>query len=348
MNSRYGEEAGRMANQILREAGNISTAEIGYRLRDLALLASTEGLNLHNIDKEFIIKWTAENKSQFWEEFSSFLKDYGHRCINELDLSAPRWNENPLYLIQIISSMMDQNIVSNYSSPNELALPNSIFEKYERIFLKKLTTFALRKRETAKSTMVKLLEKLRFQLRELGCALCARNLLDNPDDVFFVNWYELVHLFEQKWDGQQLKLMINERKRSKVKFEEAEYPDFFTDGHLTSIKFETISPNVRLLNGLGVSSGVATGSAICINDPNEATALTKGQILVVPSTDPAWTPLFLNVSAIAMETGGYLSHGAIVAREYGIPAVANVKNLMKKINGGHTITVDGDKGKIYI
>lgn len=72
MNSRYGEEAGRMANQILREAGNISTAEIGYRLRDLALLASTEGLNLHNIDKEFIIKWTAENKSQFWEEFSSF------------------------------------------------------------------------------------------------------------------------------------------------------------------------------------------------------------------------------------------------------------------------------------
>ncbi|WP_006520677.1 PEP-utilizing enzyme [Desulfoscipio gibsoniae] len=104
----------------------------------------------------------------------------------------------------------------------------------------------------------------------------------------------------------------------------------------------------NVLAGMGVAAGSASGSARLIYHPDEGGKLQGGEVLVAPSTDPAWTPLFLRASAIVMETGGFISHGAIVAREYGIPAVVNVPGVMKIIKGGHLITVDGDAGKIYL
>ncbi len=87
------------------------------------------------------------------------------------------------------------------------------------------------------------------------------------------------------------------------------------------------------LSGVGVAAGVASGPARPIRHPGEGTRLQKGDVLVAPSTDPAWTPLFLRASAVVMEVGGYLSHGAIVAREYGIPAVANAADAMGPFGG---------------
>lgn len=104
----------------------------------------------------------------------------------------------------------------------------------------------------------------------------------------------------------------------------------------------------NVLTGMGVAAGRASGSARLINHPDKGGKLQAGEVLVAPSTDPAWTPLFLRASAIVMETGGFISHGAIVAREYGIPAVVNVPGVMKILHDGQKITVDGDGGKIYL
>jgi pyruvate,water dikinase len=76
--------------------------------------------------------------------------------------------------------------------------------------------------------------------------------------------------------------------------------------------------------------------------------LQNGEVLVAPSTDPGWTPLFLRASAVVMETGGYLSHGAIVAREYGIPAVVNIPGLLDRVRDGQHLLVDGDAGKVIL
>ena len=102
------------------------------------------------------------------------------------------------------------------------------------------------------------------------------------------------------------------------------------------------------MSGVGVASGRVTGTARLIRHPDEGGRLSPGEVLVAPSTDPGWTPLFLKAAALVMEAGGSLSHGAIVAREYGIPAVINVPGVMKVIKDGQTITVDGEEGKIFL
>jgi pyruvate,water dikinase len=99
-------------------------------------------------------------------------------------------------------------------------------------------------------------------------------------------------------------------------------------------------------SGISVSPGIASGSARIVRHPNDAAHLLQGDILVAPSTDPGWTPLFLRAAAIVMETGGFLSHGAIVAREYGIPAVANVPGILKALHDGEPIAVDGSRGRV--
>lgn len=102
------------------------------------------------------------------------------------------------------------------------------------------------------------------------------------------------------------------------------------------------------LSGLGVAAGRASGRARLINHPDKGGKLAPGEVLVAPSTDPGWTPLFLKACALVMETGGVMSHGAIVAREFGVPAVVNIPGAMRIIKYGQEITVDGDEGKIFL
>jgi pyruvate,water dikinase len=88
------------------------------------------------------------------------------------------------------------------------------------------------------------------------------------------------------------------------------------------------------------------GTVRIVQTPTDAAPLKRGDILAAPSTDPGWTPLFLRASGIIMETGGLLSHGAIVAREYGIPAVANMPGILKALRDGESIVVDGSAGRV--
>lgn len=97
-----------------------------------------------------------------------------------------------------------------------------------------------------------------------------------------------------------------------------------------------------------LAAGKASGTARLINHPGEGNRLQPGDVLVAPSADPGWTPLFLKAGAVVMETGGFLSHGAIVAREYGVPAVVNVPGVMRVIQDGRKVVVDGDEGKIFL
>jgi len=106
--------------------------------------------------------------------------------------------------------------------------------------------------------------------------------------------------------------------------------------------------DVEVLSGIAVSPGVVTGRARVITDPRSNSEIKPGEILVAPVTDAAWTPLFVTAGAIVVDVGGPLSHGSIVAREYGIPGVLNVGTATLIIRNGQLITVDGDAGKVYL
>ena len=98
--------------------------------------------------------------------------------------------------------------------------------------------------------------------------------------------------------------------------------------------------------GVAAAPGTAAGNACVLETPHDGRRMRRGDVLVAPSTDPGWTPLFLRASAVVMETGGYLSHGAVVAREYGLPAVVNVRDAMRNIRDGDDLQVDGDAGRV--
>ena len=143
-----------------------------------------------------------------------------------------------------------------------------------------------------------------------------------------------------------MKTLVEDRKRTREELSELEPPDVIID--------EVPQPQILhhkvqggVLSGIGVAAGSASGSARLIRHPGENGKLLAGDVLVAPSTDPGWTPLFLRAKALVMEVGGSLSHGAIVAREYGIPAVVNVPGVMKILKDGESLTVDGDEGKVY-
>ena len=112
--------------------------------------------------------------------------------------------------------------------------------------------------------------------------------------------------------------------------------------------YETSETGVTTLNGVAASPGRVTGRARIILDLRESARLEHGEILVTPSTNPAWAPLLLNASALVTEVGGLLSHGAIVAREYGLPAVLNVANATRRIRTCQLIRVDGFKGVVQL
>jgi pyruvate,water dikinase len=106
--------------------------------------------------------------------------------------------------------------------------------------------------------------------------------------------------------------------------------------------------SLETLQGIGCSPGYAVGKARVIRDITMASHLQPGEILVAPSTDPGWTPLFLTAAAVVTDIGGFLSHGATVAREYGIPAVVNTKRASGLVKNGQVIIVDGSQGMVYL
>lgn len=158
---------------------------------------------------------------------------------------------------------------------------------------------------------------------------------------------ELLSILRGDWSGKGLDVLVAERKVVRKEMEALSPPDLIID---EDPRFaEPTAPGLgNTLAGMGVALGRASGAAKLICHPDEGRKLQAGDVLVATSTDPGWTPLFLRASAIVMEAGGSLSHGAIVAREYGIPAVVNIPGVMKIIKDSQLITVDGDEGKVYL
>lgn len=345
------------ATALLAGAGDITSANLGYRLKEIAMLVPDDSAaQLFFEDHPFEPEaWQQlPNSSPFKQAFQSFIKEYGHRAIHETDLSTPRWREEPGYLLRAIKR--------NIGGPAPLLLKAQQKEKAEQAWLsvKKTLPLYLRPcvrmlvkqaaegaafREMGKSTVIRLVEPARLLYLEAGRRLQARRLLQNADDIFHCAYVEIISLLNGEWDGRGLMPLIERRRATKTAQEQLSPPDLILDDQPQFSKPATIGSG-EALKGIGVAAGRAQGTARLVQTPEQGIALKPGEVLVAPSTDPAWTPLFLNAAAIVVETGGQLSHGAIVAREYGIPAVVNIPGLFRVIKDGEQIVVDGDRGTV--
>jgi rifampicin phosphotransferase len=203
-------------------------------------------------------------------------------------------------------------------------------------------------REEAKSAMVSMLLPTRRIVLEIGRRLAAAGQMDAPEQMFQMALVDIRCLLRGYWDGSGARELARDRDLRRRAWLAEACPDVITeepDGRLAATSRAPLS-GADGWSGIAVSPGVAGGPARVVRHPEDAAHLRQGDILCAPSTDPGWTPLFLRAAAVVMETGGYLSHGAIVAREYGIPAVANVPGILDALEDGERITVDGSAGRV--
>jgi pyruvate,water dikinase len=285
----------------------------------------------------------------------AFLARYGFRSIGEIDLGVPRWSEDPTHLL---------GAIGNYLQLGEGALaPDEQFERGAREADALIATLLGRvrgprrrvlrfflgrqralmgSRELPKYTLIRrLFTPMRELLTPVGEELAAAGGLESRDDIFFVTLVEA----RQALAGADLRATVAARRAlHEHELVRRHVPRvLLSDG--TDAEVALVEVPDGALRGSPASPGVVTGAARVIMSPQGA-RLRPGEILVAPSTDPGWTPLFLTAGGLVMEMGGMMSHGAVVAREYGIPAVVGVAGATERIATGEEITVDGSAGVV--
>ncbi|HHZ91527.1 TPA: hypothetical protein EYN65_13625 [Candidatus Poribacteria bacterium] len=277
-----------------------------------------------------------------------FLAQFGHRATNEFELAEPRWHEDPSYIKQIIASFQ-MNPETNPVYRIQMQEENQLQAEEDLNRLSTTRQKQIRRNLDLTRRYMPFREKSKFYLM-LGYELIRKALLeldrrhDLGGGVFYLMIDELEEPFDR--DGAMQKISARQAERSKIL--RIELPDVIYSDTLNQIGDPIPVEVQNEMKGTGISAGVAHGIAQILTDPTEASIDQKNYVLVCPSTDPGWTPLFLRASALIMERGGVLSHGAIVAREYGIPAVACIPMATKRIKPGQMVRVDGTYGIVSI
>lgn len=292
-----------------------------------------------------------------------FLREYGYRGIAEIDLGLRRWGDDPAHLLQTLASYLQ--ISNPEQEPDHLFASAKtkaeamVSELTLRVRRKKgrlragLVGFLLGRlrnlasmREIPKDHLVDLLGLARRALLGVGEELAAARRLVAAEDVFFLDTVEA----RRGLEGADLRPLVRSRRAAyEEELRRRNLPRILmsdgTEPERDLLAAATTDEGV--LTGIPASFGAVTAKARVILNPVGA-RLEPGEVLVAPSTDPGWTPLFLAASALVMEMGGANSHGAIVAREYGIPAIVGVHGATEQITTGQLITVNGSAGQVVL
>jgi pyruvate,water dikinase len=286
----------------------------------------------------------------------AYLAEYGHRAVNELELAEPRWSEDPAYPKQRIAQF---GKTSGGTSPVDLHHRKKS-ERQEA----ELTIGKLLLENGAASLEADVREDLAGAQRHmpwretckhsfiLGVALVREAVevlaerWDLGKDIYYLKREEL---FAFKGRRSELTAQIQERKLKWNAWQRLPMPEILYARDLEALGRDEERPASQdgVFTGTGVASGIGTGTARILHSPSEAGDLSSGYVLVCPTTDPSWTPLFVHAAGLVVERGGMLSHGAIVARDFGIPAVV-LPGATKTLPEGATVRIDGNKGRVEI
>jgi pyruvate,water dikinase len=337
------------------------TARQAYDLSDLAKIAREDPLARQWIaDPQRDNDWrrTLPEANPFRNAFADFLERYGHRAVYETYIRHPRWRENPGYLFDTIQGLMAQDMEALRRQQRQTAkqaadrirlhLPFWLRPLLRRLI--KVAREEASQREAARSAMISLLEPQRRILLRLGAIWRDHGLLQDPAMIFELTRQELQACIDGDLPHEGITYLLLDRQKQFQRWQTLSVPEVLLEqtGHqLEGVDEQPVqSTGEGWFQGMAVGTGRACGRARILRSPAEGSRLQPGEVLAAPSTDPSWTPLFLKASALIMESGGYLSHGAIVAREFGIPAVVNLPGVLDQLKQGEQVEVDGGLGRI--
>jgi rifampicin phosphotransferase len=292
----------------------------------------------------------------------AFLDEYGMRCPGEIDITRPRWSERPAMLVSTILGNVRNHEPGagkrlfergrQQASEKEaelldrlLVLPDGQQKAAEtKRMIDRVHTFA-GYREYPKYGMVCRYSLYKQALLREAERLVRAGVLRELDDVFYLRFDEFDEVVRTNRADER---RIRERRAEFRSFQELRPPRVFTsDGEVITGTYRRDDLPPGALAGLAVSAGTVEGRARVIVDMAQAD-LEAGDILVTAYTDPSWTPLFVGITALVTEVGGLMTHGAVIAREYGLPAVVGVENATRLIQDGQRIRVHGTEGYVEL
>jgi len=346
---------------------NSVTADAGFGLIDVA-----DSIR----DYPDIIEYLNDPKDEtFFEDISrldggekacnaikEYLSKFGMRCSGDVDITVPRWSEKPTEIVSIILSNIknfevngsklkyDQGIVESERRIEELAsqvekLPGGKKKAKKVRKVASVIRNYIGIREYPKFSFIKRYFIYKQAMLKEAATLVKKGTLSELEDIYYLYFDELrTAIKDNKLDYG----IINKRKKDFENFKKLTPPRIMTsDGEVIIGQYDTNNLPANSLPGLPVSAGVVEGRARIIKSLKDVT-LSEGDILVAEFTDPSWTPAFVSIKALVTEVGGLITHGSIIAREYGLPAVVSVENATKLIKDGDMIRVNGTEGYVEI
>ncbi len=297
--------------------------------------------------------------------FKSFLENYGHRTTSR-DITVPHWMDAPGQVAGIIGGILAEELPPSPHSRSEAARLRSeeamiealgrIRKKWYGFFIKRWFEYTARQarvfigyRENQRFTLDRIMYLIRRTALAIGEWLTKREQLDCAEDVFFLEREEMTEAVGAKRLDPDIRSRIPGRRRELETNRDILPPAYL----MGSFEFEDQTKDEEELPpgeyaGLNAAPGVVDGPARVLTELEDAHLLRAGEVLVTESTDPAWSAAFMKVAGLVLETGGLLSHGAILAREFGVPAVTHVSGAASFIRTGDRIRVDGTRGRVII
>jgi pyruvate,water dikinase len=365
-----GEKAASRLYPILVTGLEHKTNETNERLLSLAATAKND-----TVVRNLIIKTpsvdayeTLKQKpdaDQFISEFDQFLKEFGVRGFTR-EPYYPRWGEQPAMVFDILKPLVSG---TSDGTKDAEAKVKRMREKAHTIVEERVKSirfgrikwmlfnaiFGLAKtytgfREDQRFNLDRWITRNRALYLEVGRILTERGIIDDPQQVFFLYRYEITKVSESQYSSAELKNLsreIKERERDFKENEDVTPPKFIQGSRMYDDKMD-YEADASVVSGLAASQGRITGTIRVLSRIEDIPSVQEGEILVVPRTDPGWTPVFAQIGGLITETGGVLSHGAVVSREYCIPAVTNIRQACQLLKTGQTVTIDGDNGTVTI
>jgi rifampicin phosphotransferase len=359
--------------KLLAGLGDVDSAEPSYAIWDLsrqvaaspeltaAFDAGVDGLadRLHDLPNDAA--------TAFAGNFDRFLYDFGSRGPNEWELSAEVWENRPELALAMIDRarfqtdeesprrrnagrVQEREALTSEVRARVAALGPELAGQFEGAMV---AAHQLAFRERSKSTIVRALHEARQVFRELARRHAADGTLQRPEHLFMLLDTELESFVASPSTFTQT---LADRYDEWKTLADLEPPYFITDGVVPPLSQWTRKGEAQaepctlgeVLHGVAGCAGVATGRARVILDPSDPGAMEPGDVLVAPSTDPAWTPLFMPASAVVVNVGGQISHSIIVCRELGLPCVVSVTDATLRIPDGAIVEVDGAAGTVTV
>jgi rifampicin phosphotransferase len=301
---------------------------------------------------------------------ADFLDRYGGRGLGEIDAGRPRWREEPNHVIDLVSGYL--HIASGDQTPDAVyarsiasaaaavdRLSTALRQTRGGWIKARLARFAASRarallglRESPKFFAVRMIAVFRRYLLEIGADYTQSGELDRPDDLVYFSLPELKAFSNDRGNDAARAawrdLIARRRDAYRRELLRRQIPRLLlSDGRAFYEGMHASADSDEMLNGSPVSPGSVAGRVRVVLDPRRA-ELQPGEILVCPGTDPSWTPLFLTAAGLVMEVGGMMTHGAVVAREYGIPAIVGVDQATQRLHTGQLIRIDGSTGQIAL